>query len=425
MRQTFSDVACTVCGCVCDDLRLTVEGGNIARAEGACKLAEPWFAALTRSPQGPAARVMGKVVSVEAAIDRAADLLRMTRAPLVWGLTRSSTAGQRAAIALAEHIGATIDTTASVSESASIMAIQQVGASTCSLGEVRHRADLVLIWGADPAESHPRLFERFIDLPAGLRVPHGRAERHVLVIDQKETATSRLADTFLRVKPDADFELICVLRNLLRGDELPTSCDVGISPAELSSLATSLRSCRYGVVFHGLGLAHDGGGHNQVEALLRLVKELNAHTRFAALRLGAAGNLAGAEAVLTWTTGFPFAVNMARGYPRYNPGEYTANERLERGEVDVCVLVGSESCHALSARARQTLESIPTIALDYPQVRPSLDATVQFTTGIYGIHAPGTAYRMDEVPIPLRQILPAVYPLDHEILAALSRKLLQ
>ena len=43
--QVFDDFACTVCGCVCDDLKLTVQDGRIVRTEGACELAEPWLLA--------------------------------------------------------------------------------------------------------------------------------------------------------------------------------------------------------------------------------------------------------------------------------------------------------------------------------------------------------------------------------------------
>ena len=156
---------------------------------------------------------------------------------------------------------------------------------------------------------------------------------------------------------------------------------------------------------------------------MRLVRDLNAYTRFTARRLRIPGDVAGADTVLCWQTGFPFAVNLARGYPRYNPGEYTASELLERGEVDACLLVGSEAVAELSPTAQRALGQIPTIALDYPNQRPGLDATVQFTTAIYGIHAPGTAYRMDEVPIPLRQLLPARYPLDDQVLNDILRQL--
>src|SRR5262245_50731704 len=131
MPQTYSDVACTVCGCVCDDLRLTFDDDRITRAEGACHLAEPWFNALSKVPQRPTAFVEAKSASLETAVDRAAQILRASRAPLVWGLSRSSTAGQRAAVLLAEIIGGTVDTTASICHGPSIMAIQQVGESTC------------------------------------------------------------------------------------------------------------------------------------------------------------------------------------------------------------------------------------------------------------------------------------------------------
>jgi formylmethanofuran dehydrogenase subunit B len=423
VTQIFSDVACTVCGCVCDDLRLTFSGPRLSHVEGACRLAEPWFASLAEPPTRPPAHVDRQPVPVARAVERAAEILRDCRAPLVWGLSRSSTAGQRAAVLLAEQIGATIDTTASVCHGPSIMAIQQVGESTCTLGEVRNRADLVIFWGANPAESHPRHFERYSVDALGLFVPRGRADRHVIVIDSETTATSRLADTFVKIPQDADFEVIWAIRQLLRGNELPSTFDVGVSHQQLQQLSEQMAGCRYGAVFFGLGLARRSIGHANVEALLALVADLNDFTRFTARRLRIPGDVTGADAVLCWMTGYPFAVNLARGFPRYNPGEYSANDLLELGEVDACVLVGSEPCRDLSPRAQRRLEQIPTIALDYPNAEPSIEATVQFTTAIYGIHAPGTAYRMDEVPIPLRRLIPSSYPSDDEILDAIAARL--
>jgi formylmethanofuran dehydrogenase subunit B len=111
VAEVFEDVACTVCGCVCDDLRITVKGGRIAKAEGACGLAEPWLLGQD-SRQPPPAEIDGQPATIEAAVRRAADILRESRSPLVYGLSRSSTDGQRAACRLADQIGATIDTTA-------------------------------------------------------------------------------------------------------------------------------------------------------------------------------------------------------------------------------------------------------------------------------------------------------------------------
>jgi formylmethanofuran dehydrogenase subunit B len=176
-------------------------------------------------------------------------------------------------------------------------------------------------------------------------------------------------------------------------------------------------------VFFGLGLTRTESPHVNVEALLRLVTDLNRYTRFYARRMRIPGDVAGADSVLCWTTGFPFSVNLARGYPRYNPGEYSANEVLERREADACVLIGSEGVGQLSTAAQESLVRVPTIVLDYPTEICPFTPTVAFTTAVYGVHLPGTAYRMDETPIPLRAPLHTDYPSDADVLTAIARRL--
>ena len=414
-ERLVHDVACTVCGCVCDDLVAHVSGARLTSLDNACPLAEPWFAGLNDC-QPPEARVNGHPVDLHAAEERACEILLASRAPLIFGLSRSSTAGQRAAVRLADRIGANIDTTASVCHGPSIMAIQQVGESTCSLGEARNRADLVLFWGADPLTTHPRHLERYSVDAQGMIVPDGRANRTVVVVDSQPTMTGQRADCFFAVARQRQFELLWSLRQVIRGQDLPANADPGLPALQVRELARLLTGCRYGVVFFGLGLAQSEHGHALVEALLRLVAELNQYTRFAARRLRVPGDVAGADCVLCWETGFPFAVNLARGYPRYNPLDYSANSLLARREVDTCLFVGSESVVHFSPAAQAHLSDIPTIVLDYPHITPRFTPTVHFVTSVYGVHQPGTAYRMDEVPIPLRAFLPSTYASDQELL---------
>ena len=418
--NTISDVACTMCGCVCDDLTLTVDGQRVTDMSPGCALAEPWLLNQTTADI-PSAWVDGQVVSLEHAIGRAAEILQSSRAPLIYGLSRSSTPGQRAACRMADHIGACIDTTASTCHAPSIMALQAVGESTSSLGEIRNRSDLIVYWGSNPLESHPRHVERYVDAP-GMLVPNGRKDRHVVVVDVEQTSTAEIADTFVPIRRGGDFELIWALRAVLKGLPIHESEVSAVGRGELGRLAELFKSCRYGAVFFGLGLTKQGVAHANVEALLRLVTDLNAHTRFVARRMRVPGDVAGADTVLCWQTGFPFSVSLSRGYPRYNPGEYTANSLLERGEVDAAVLVGLEGIDRLTDNAQAFLRRIPTIALDYPSVPSPIAASVHFTTAVYGIHRPGTAYRMDEVPIALRQVLDSPLPADHEILQAIMQR---
>ena len=422
--SVVDDVACTVCGCVCDDLRLHVRDNRIERVENDCPLARPWFQAVQAAPPQPIAQIEGQAAALDGAAQRAADFLSRAKSPLIYGLSRSSTDGQRAACALADFLGATIDTTASLCHAPSIMALQAVGESTCSLGEIRHRCDLILYWGSDPLTSHPRHLERYsVDAPSMFATVerNSRQGRTLVVVDVKPTATARRADLFLQLRPGSDFDVLWTLRALLRGIE-PGGETVGGLPLDaLRDLIRRMKECRSGAVYFGRGLATLKAGHANVEALLRLVTDLNAHTRFYARRMRVYGDVAGADSVLCWQTGYPFSVNLARGYPRYSPGEYSADALLSRQEVDACLLVGSEGIEPLSQPAKEHLQRIPTIVLDYPHASSPFEPTVRFTTAIYGIHREGTAYRMDEIPIPLRRALDAPYPSDGEVLRAILR----
>jgi formylmethanofuran dehydrogenase subunit B len=422
--ELVEHVACTVCGCVCDDLRIGVEEGRVSTCEGACRLAEPWLFA-QGSIHPPVARIEGQPALLQAALTRAAGVLREACSPLIYGMSRSSTEGQRAAIALGERIGATIDTTASLCHAPSVVAVQEVGESTCTLGEVKNRADLVIFWGSDPLESHPRHLERYSLLPPGRHVPHGRADRTLVVADVKPTATAAQADLYLPIEPNRDFEVLAALRALVAGQPVDLAAGVGAPLPLLADLAARMRSCRYGVVFFGLGLSMTSLGQHNVEALLLLVSDLNAHTRFCARRMRVPGDVTGADTVLTWQTGYPFSVNLARGYPRYNPGEFSAQDMLERGDVDACLLVGSEGVARFSSRAVAHLRRIPTVVLDHPTVESLIEPTIRFTTAVYGIHRPGTVYRMDGVPIPLRAFLPSDYPSDADVLKLIEGHVLK
>src|SRR5256885_17103240 len=70
----------------------------------------------------------------------------------------------------------------------------------------------------------------------------------------------------------------------------------------------------------------------RAEALVALAQALNGPTRCALSTLRGGGNRSGADAVLTWQTGFPFAVDFARGYPTYRP-QADAAALLAPGEV--------------------------------------------------------------------------------------------
>ena len=95
----------------------------------------------------PVARVDGQPVSVEEASDAAAAILKQARAPLVYGLGGTSCEAQRRAVAIADATGAVLDPAGG---SGAGLAYAAIGSSTATFGEIRDRAELVVVWRADP-----------------------------------------------------------------------------------------------------------------------------------------------------------------------------------------------------------------------------------------------------------------------------------
>jgi formylmethanofuran dehydrogenase subunit B len=169
---------CAGCGCGCDDIEVAMADGALEHATRTCPIGDAWFAERTAHAP-PVARVDGREVDFAAAVEASAALLGEARLPLVCGLGQTDCESQRAAVALAEAVGAVIDPAGPLVDGAVGAASQDMGLSTATFGELRDRAELVVAWRADPVTSNPRLLPR-------LRLDRaGRAA-------ERSTATARL-----------------------------------------------------------------------------------------------------------------------------------------------------------------------------------------------------------------------------------------
>ncbi|MEA3339361.1 MAG: formylmethanofuran dehydrogenase subunit B, partial [Chloroflexota bacterium] len=127
--------------------------GQIVRVRRACANGRALFTAYDPTPRRPT--VAGREVSWEEAVAEAARILDEADSPLIYGLSSTSTEAQRKAVELADRLGAILDTTSSVCHGPTSLAMQAAGEPSCTLGEARNRADLLIFWGCNPAVSHP------------------------------------------------------------------------------------------------------------------------------------------------------------------------------------------------------------------------------------------------------------------------------
>jgi len=447
-------VACPVCGCLCDDIELTIENGKITKVKNGCAMCESKFLGYNSKHRilKPLIRNNGELIetSLEEAIKRTAEILVEANYPILYGWSSTSCEATRVGLELTEEIGGVIDNTAVVCHGPSILGIQDIGISSCTLGQIRHRADLIIYWGSNPWSAHPRHIERYTALPEGrfqksawkgyltkikasiakkkiesairrvfLRKKHSvplqfsrvlspamlREGRKLVVVDVRKTKSAEIADLFIQVEPNKDYELLQALRALIGNREIDVDKVAGIPVEQLEEVADLMIGCSFGILFFGVGLSMSKGKVRNVDAALSLVRDLNMHTKFAIMPMRGHFNVTGADTVFTWQTGYPYAVDLSLGYPRYNPGETSVIDILLRRDSDAALVVASDPVANFPRKVVEHLVRNPLIVID-PHMNPTAQmADVVFPSAFVGIEAAGTAYRMDHVPLPLKKVV--------------------
>jgi formylmethanofuran dehydrogenase subunit B len=418
-NSIFKDVPCTFCGCLCDDIIIEVEGNTIVKNTNGCSISKERFVGRmeTRCLQPT---VSGNTVTLE----RAVEIITSSKRLLIYGLSSTENDAQREAYRLAELTGSVVDNTTSVCHGPTILGAQESGEATAALAEVRHRSDLVIYWGANPAAAHPRHIPHYIRQP-GEYIKDPKKNRQIWLVDIRETTTARMADRFIRIEPGTDLEVIQTLRALIRGIKLDVTEVGGIGIAELEEVATAMKTAKYGVLFFGLGLTQSRGRHRNIDAAIRLIQDLNAHTKWGLMPMRGHYNVSGANKTSTWVTGYPYAIDFARGYPRFSPGEYTAVDMLARGEADALLNIAADPVAHFPRGAVSHLAKIPVINIDPKINMTSQLAEVNIPAAIAGIECDGAATRMDGLPLYLRKVVepPAGVIPDRDILRMMIKSL--
>ncbi|MFW9770722.1 MAG: formylmethanofuran dehydrogenase subunit B [Candidatus Heimdallarchaeota archaeon] len=429
--KTVYDVVCPFCGTLCDDLEVDIDikTDSVIEVRNGCQIGtKKYFAS---NPGGhrflkPKIKSNGeyKEVSWDEALDKAADILIKAKRPLLYGFSSTECEAQSKGVELAEILGAILDNTASVCHGPSLLAIQDVGAPLSTLGEYKNRADLVIFWGCNPVHAHPRHLGRYSEFVRGYFRKDGRNDRFIVVVDPRNTHTAQIADLYIQVNPNEDYELVNAIRAILRGVELDAEEVSGVPIDKIKELVEIVKSCKFGVIFFGMGLTQTLGHHRNIDAAICLTRELNDHTKFLLEPMRGHYNVTGANQVFTWNTGYAYSIDFSRGYPRYNPGEFSSVDLLIRDEVDACLIVASDPASNFPATAVKNMFKHPLIAIEPHETPTSAFADVILPAAIAGIECEGTAYRMDKVPLRLRKVkdAPGETHSDKQILEQLIEK---
>lgn len=429
MFEDFVQVVCPGCGLLCDDIKVKVEGGKIVSTLHTCARGE-WALRNANSEfrlTSPLIRKNGELVKVpfDKALTRAAEILSSAERPLLWGWSAASVEAQRMGIRLAQRLGGVIDSTSSVCHGSSILAGREAGFRTATLGEVKNRADLIVYWGSDPSHSHPRHLSRYTTIPRGVYTQMGYEQKQLITIDVRKARTGKVANQVLEIEPNKDYELISAMRLILKGKNVKNREVAGIPVKTLNQIIQTWKTQQFGVIFVGLGLSMSRGKYRNIEALYKLVQELNEYSRFVAIPMAGHYNMVGFNQVATWLTGQPFGIDMSRGDVYSNPGETTGVEIITRDEFDAMLSIASDPISMMPLPIARRIAKKPLVAIDCLETPTTKNADVVLPAAMTGIEAEGTAYRLDSIPIRLKKIIEPCGECkpDEQILSLLFEKI--
>lgn len=378
-------VTCVACGCLCDDLSLGPDGEIL----GGCAHARWWFDFHRDNRPASGALLGDRPVSLDTAVAEAAAILNASRFPLVLGGQALCVDGQRALVALADCLGAALDA-GGAAEDATIF-FPQAGVSSCTWGEVVHRADLIVYWNVPLELNWWRHRELILD-----RI---RATRQVETIHVGEDVPFDGWD---------EVETILAVRAHVRG----VPADV---PAATRALADRLRQARYAVILHH-------ADHRVELALQMLARDLNESAHCRVVDLGAGLNSAGLAQVARWQTGYSRSIAFHRGYPLSCGREFSAELLLARGDCDAVVSVGSVA-NALSPSARSRFDEVHRVHISIgAEVQPQTPQVTLFTS-TPSFDGAGVAFRSDGVSLPLWPVSSPSHPSPNVLLMRLAEAL--
>lgn len=398
---------CPFCPLLCDGFALRRDGGRYALQGSDCPRA---VAALARFDDAASAQatpqVDGQPVDLDTALAAAAALLAASRQPLIAGLG-TDVDGARALYPLACATGAITDASGGDGFLHGLRSLQDRGHFSTTLAEVRTRAELIVCFGGSPRETLPEIWRR-----AGIGEPQV-AQREIVFVGAP-------TDPALDGVPGVSQRSIA-----LAGDLFDTVSLLGARvaqrriavPPEIDALAGRLRDSRYAVLVWESSLLPQHGALI-VEALNRIVGDLNRHTRAALLHFGHSAGPGTVNQVYTWMSGLPLRSRPGPLGLEHEPLQFDAQALVAGGDVDALLWVASFGDEPPRPEA-----GLPSVVLGGPGVAaPPRGVFIPVATP--GIGQTGHLFRGDGVvALPLEPVREDGLPGVAQIARALAQRI--
>jgi len=424
---------CSGCSLLCDDIIVKSDGLFIDKVIGACLKGKERFDQVSAQNRitSPMIRKNNELINVswEEALAKTVEIIKNSSAPLLYGFSNVTCEAQRAGMDLAREINGFIDSNASICQGKILNKAKSQGINFTTITEIINKVDLIILWGANPAETIPRLLNKILFSRGKFRMT-GREIKTLVIIDPVKTASFRVMgvrDLALIIEPDKDIELIQMLKEeCCSADSIPSGGVAGVDKNDLKRLLLHLTGAENGVIILGQGVIQPHADYDLIEELLDLLQLINIRQvkgRISLLLLGGHFNMAGFDHVALSSYGVSGKLQFES--KKLVKSEDTIVSKINKENFDCSIIVGTDPISHLPHSLSSKLAKKPLILIDNHNSATSRIADVVLPTAITGIESSGLVYRIDQVPVELKKILnpPNNIPSDEELLNQLNKKL--
>jgi len=425
-------IPCSGCSLLCDDIIVRSDGIFVDEVIGACLKGKERFDQVTAKNRIVTPMIRDdsdlKKSSWDEAFKKVTKLLKNSNKPLLYGFSTVSCEAQLKGLELANLLNGFIDSNSTICQGKVLNMAKETGLTLTTISEAINKADLLIVWGANAAESIPRLLNKTLFSRGKFRMT-GREIKTLVIIDPVKTASfgvMGVRDIALQINSGEDIDLIKVLKEeCCNPGSIASEGVAGIDNDDLKRLLLHLTGAENGIIFIGQGLLKTQSKKSVIRELLELVQIINVKQqkgRISVIPIGGHYNMLGFDHVALSNYGKNHSLQFSNN--QLIDTDDTIVSKIDREDFDCSIIVGTDPISHLPQELSKKLAKKPLILVDNKQSATSRIADVVLPSTITGIESEGLAFRLDHVPIELKKIVnpPSNIFSDEEILNQIIEK---
>jgi len=414
----FDSAVCPGCGCLCEDIDLTLNNDGVAQIFNACAwglskfhrghrfLREPKHAKIVfPSRKEPSGNTLP--VPFEEAYENAAMVLKEAKRVAFFGLCQMTFEAQLKAISLIKRLEAVVYPSEGMLLNPFFKAIKSHPFRLATLEEIRQLATTIIFWGANPLHSCPRLSSRYAVFVAGINAPDRHIGRKIFYADPYENDMSGFAQR-IPIDVDNELERLQTLTEIIEEESFSI-------PKDLEGVVRAIEASPFVALFVGRGIAYQKDPQAMMDGLVKLCNVIQRRTPCALLPIISDFNALGLYQAFILQGIDPADSPLLKGdLQTYQP---------EEGDVLFCV--GSDPFWFFKEEQISLIRTLnlPVIAISALQNQTTHNASLVIPVALTGVEAEGLAFRLDGASVWLRKILPTAQPTDLSVLTAIVERI--